>query len=1169
MHTRQPQPPQASFRLARSFRLVATLACAGATLHPALRAADPLPAAIAAPAAAETGVIEGRVFNAESGTYLNNARVIVEGTNLESFTNDRGEFRLRNVPAGEASLKVTYTGQEDLRETVQVSAGATATSDFTFNSKLAKLDGKTVVLDKFVVEAARYRNAQELSINEERYATNIKSVVALDSLGYVKDGNIGEFVRFLPGVDVSDGALGAGSNPDNAATVAVRGFGADSTAILIDGVPMASGSPSALSRAVQLDAVSVNNASRLEIIKVATPDMKQDAPGGTINLISRGAFELPRPTYNISVAFNGNTLEPDIFSRTPGPYEPRFKTLPSIRASATIPLSKTLGVSVSASSDNKYSITRTSNMRDWFYSGRNTTGTGVSGPVQNANGGIRIDNPVIDRFELNEAQWLEYRKSGSLRVDWLPLPGLEVKAGFTGSIFDNIGMNRRTQWRYSNAVGIKDWGDGYVTGFQRTSTFNPSLATDMNVDARDRKGFTTQGYINAKYRNGPWSIDASLSASESFNSAPDRANRHFSSVDGALSSGRMDLTGIKEGVVGEIKLWDASGNPLDYSDLTKWNPILVNGFRARSSESNNRDLKRQYKLDVARELEFLPFPLTLKAGGLQETKSIRRWGAGATYELRYTGPTQLNADITSPYTSIAGLGYAKDQQWMDGNKIYEIYEQHPEWFNDQLISSALNVHSPAANYISRVGNTKGLDETTTDGYVMATAKFFNNRLTIITGARQSHKSREGYNVFNDPNGPFVQMPDGTRYRDSVYVSGVRFDGSDNTLYPSGDPRRNRNAILTDTALRARIQAAGAELPTALELSPNGTQGTQTLNMFMAKRTRYTRYVDVSRREPVTPQFIADYSITDTLKAQVSWSKEHRLPDIEGTNNALLVGGSSFQISEANVPDDVTLGGHGTITLANLNGEPEINNSYNFKLAYYPKNGAGRYSISYYYKVVDNVWETTNIFNDSSDYDALLQGMGLSSDDYANYRIDVTQPLGVQQIRKGFEVELTQNFGIFAPWAKGIDAFVTYTRRPAPINTGGESRLGWVLSGDVRAKWTGGVSYSTRRFQVQARATWTEAGKSHNNTVPTVTLPDGTTRTLQMYNLNETPPDVRVQANYVLNKNFTLFATAERLFTSEVHSQIADAVTGYQPEWASYRGYTNRGMALSLGVNATF
>src|SRR5262245_59445019 len=51
-------------------------------------------------ATAGSGVIEGRVISGRSGEYLEKARLTVEGTPLESFTNSDGQFRLVGLPPG-------------------------------------------------------------------------------------------------------------------------------------------------------------------------------------------------------------------------------------------------------------------------------------------------------------------------------------------------------------------------------------------------------------------------------------------------------------------------------------------------------------------------------------------------------------------------------------------------------------------------------------------------------------------------------------------------------------------------------------------------------------------------------------------------------------------------------------------------------------------------------------------------------------------------------------------------------------------------------------------------------------------------------------------------------------------------------------------------------------
>jgi hypothetical protein len=67
------------------------------------------------------GSLEGRVFDAGRGEYLENARVTVEGTTLEVLTDSSGSYRLTNVPAGTAKVRVFFTGIVSPVETVSIS----------------------------------------------------------------------------------------------------------------------------------------------------------------------------------------------------------------------------------------------------------------------------------------------------------------------------------------------------------------------------------------------------------------------------------------------------------------------------------------------------------------------------------------------------------------------------------------------------------------------------------------------------------------------------------------------------------------------------------------------------------------------------------------------------------------------------------------------------------------------------------------------------------------------------------------------------------------------------------------------------------------------------------------------------------------------------------------
>ena len=85
------------------------------------------------PASAQTagvGEVRGRVFSSSSASYLNNARVTVKGTSIETFTDSSGEYVLPRVPVGEIEIVAGFTGLTPHTARVAVESGKTARHDF-------------------------------------------------------------------------------------------------------------------------------------------------------------------------------------------------------------------------------------------------------------------------------------------------------------------------------------------------------------------------------------------------------------------------------------------------------------------------------------------------------------------------------------------------------------------------------------------------------------------------------------------------------------------------------------------------------------------------------------------------------------------------------------------------------------------------------------------------------------------------------------------------------------------------------------------------------------------------------------------------------------------------------------------------------------------------------
>jgi hypothetical protein len=346
------------------------------------------------------------------------------------LTNDIGEYQLRNVPAGSATLQVSYTGIEGTTVQVTVGAGTTTMQDVTLAAGGSVGKDGTVMLDPFTIESGRFKNATDIAINEERYSVNIKNVVAADAFGDIPGGNVGEFIKFLPGVEITYG--GTYTSETDASGISVRGFGTEDTAIYIDGVPISSASPASLSNAVGLDMMSINNASRVELVKVATPDMPNNSIGGSINLISKSAFEYSKPTVYWKAYLTVNSENLNIFKKTAGPSDEKvWASRPGFDLTYAHPINDRLGVSVTLSSFSQFSENRRFRPEFTLANVNNQTTNldlrpfgGANGvTATNALGQISLANPFMNRISISDDPRYSTSNSASFKVDWRPLPG--------------------------------------------------------------------------------------------------------------------------------------------------------------------------------------------------------------------------------------------------------------------------------------------------------------------------------------------------------------------------------------------------------------------------------------------------------------------------------------------------------------------------------------------------------------------------------------------------------------------------------------------------------------------------------------------------------------------------------------------------------------------------
>ncbi|MEN9632536.1 MAG: hypothetical protein RL077_940, partial [Verrucomicrobiota bacterium] len=273
---------------------------------------------------AANGGITGRVYNPATKTFVRDAEVRIEGTSLLTATGDGGYYSFANVPVGPATVSVSYTGYAKSTQSVTVTAGQTTTRDLELAAAGAPKPGPgdgTIQLGAFVVSSEVEGNAKQ--IMNQRNSMNMGTSISSDVFGDVTEGNVGEFLKYLPGIEME-------SVEADTRGPRLGGMDPQYTGVSVDGMKSASadgfavyggtenGGAGTATRSFSFEQVSINSIESIEISRVTPADLDADAPAGTVNMKSKRAFDTQgrRLTYSLSGGLNSEEFT---LKNTPGP----------------------------------------------------------------------------------------------------------------------------------------------------------------------------------------------------------------------------------------------------------------------------------------------------------------------------------------------------------------------------------------------------------------------------------------------------------------------------------------------------------------------------------------------------------------------------------------------------------------------------------------------------------------------------------------------------------------------------------------------------------------------------------------------------------------------------------------------------------------------------------
>jgi len=680
---------------------------------------NPLRAAVGGSGAS----IEGRVSNGVTGLFLNNARVEVRGSSVRVLTDESGAYRLVNLPSGAVVLEVTYTGLEAQEIPVTVIPGQTQRQDITLGQKAQSV----VKLSAYEVAASRIMQQDMIAINEQRVAPNMKTVVAIGELSENADGSLGQFLKFVPGI--------SGSSSLN-----VRGFPSEFTKVNINGSGSADAQLAGTSRNVETNyAMSSENVARVEVTKVPTPATGADTMAGSVNILTKSAFESSKRVFKYQVNFTGDHEHISLGKGPMGMKEDRYYLRPSTSFAYTYPVNENFGFVVTGLAYSRW------------------TPGDIYTPTHNLNSatfGSTIAKPATTNANYTSAASFFEKRALSVSADWR----VKSNSVFSGTIqiYDQNNLNVSYVLGHTTGTVSTPTVAGGVTGsygedFTYGGTGRGVVSFSNNYGATFRAGY--RGDLRYRFDNGVWKVDAQSgqSGARLWLRGPEAGivNNIAVSTTAPL---RVDFFKI-DPVFGpeRVGIYDSANREVDVHNPSLHNITAITGVTIVARDV--RDFVSTYKADVRRKFDFLPFPFALQLGGDRKQQDRDRRGRSSAHTYNGPGGNQSPAPYIWPH---------KPLKYDPTGMVAPVLSPYPlvdAWkANPGLLTQTVAQRGTTEQF--RQQNSEAIRETVDSYYFMGDARFLQNRLSVLTGVRYERTTGEGRGALNIPGNAFVRTASG-------------------------------------------------------------------------------------------------------------------------------------------------------------------------------------------------------------------------------------------------------------------------------------------------------------------------------------------------------------------------------------------------------------------------
>lgn len=216
---------------------------------------------------AQTGMISGKISDADSTISLSGVSIYLEGTSMGSSTNGNGFYQIQNIPDGSYQMIVSAIGYTTVKQPISISSGDELKFNFALIESVTNLPGSTVI------------SQGNAGIKNISGSITYLSPKALERFNYT---DINRTLRMVPGVNIVE-EDGFGLRPN----IGLRGTGTERSSkitVMEDGILMA---PAPYAAPAAYYFPTVGRMQGVEVLK-GSSQIKYGpyTTGGAINFIS-------------------------------------------------------------------------------------------------------------------------------------------------------------------------------------------------------------------------------------------------------------------------------------------------------------------------------------------------------------------------------------------------------------------------------------------------------------------------------------------------------------------------------------------------------------------------------------------------------------------------------------------------------------------------------------------------------------------------------------------------------------------------------------------------------------------------------------------------------------------------------------------------------------------